>query len=112
MDTQQIMELLLTMNEKMATKEDRKIDKEEMIAKMEYNTKTSQQGMLSIREEMIAKMDSNTKATLATKEEMKADREQRRAEMEEILAKMDGKASPEMMTATQAKTDVKHKELT
>jgi ElaB/YqjD/DUF883 family membrane-anchored ribosome-binding protein len=67
MESQQIMELLLAMNEKMATKED--------------------------REEMI--------------QEMRADQEQSRADMEEILAKME-----ERMTATQAKTDGKLKELT
>jgi hypothetical protein len=38
---------------------------------------------------------------------MRADREQRKAEMEQILSKME-----ERMTATQAKTDVKLKELT
>jgi hypothetical protein len=41
---------------------------------------------------MIARMDANTKATLATKEEMRADREQRKAKM------------AERMTAIQAKT--------
>jgi hypothetical protein len=74
-----------TMNENMATKKDRKIDKEEMTATM----------------------DANTQATLATKEEMRADREQWKAEMEQILSKME-----ERMTATQAKTDGKLKELT
>jgi hypothetical protein len=39
MESQQMMELLLAMNKKMATKEDRKIDREEMIARMDANTK-------------------------------------------------------------------------
>jgi hypothetical protein len=56
---------------------------------------------------MMARMDANTKATLGTKEEMRDDREQRKDEMEEILAKME-----ERMTATQANTGGKLKELT
>jgi chromosome segregation ATPase len=120
MDTQQMMELLL--------------DMKTSLARLDENAKTSQQGMLAMNEKMEtyqAKLDANRedskthreeskawredmKATLATKEdrqemiqEMRADREQRKADMEEILAKME-----ERMTATQAKTDVKLKELT
>jgi hypothetical protein len=59
------------------------------------------------KEEMIVKMDANTEATLATKEETRADRGQRKAEMEEILEKME-----ERMTSTQAKTGGNLKELT
>jgi uncharacterized membrane protein YgaE (UPF0421/DUF939 family) len=44
---------------------------------------------------------------LAIHKEMKADREKWKADMEEILSKME-----ERMTATQAKTDGKLKELT
>jgi 2C-methyl-D-erythritol 2,4-cyclodiphosphate synthase len=55
---------------------------------------------------MRARMDANTRDTLATKEE-RADREQRKAEMEEIQAKMS-----ERMTATQTNTGGKIKELT
>jgi hypothetical protein len=44
---------------------------------------------------------------LAMREDMKADREQMKADMEEILSKME-----ERMTATQAKTGGKLKELT
>jgi hypothetical protein len=43
---------------------------------------------------------------------MRADREKRKAKIDEMFAKMDRKASPERMTATQAKTDVKLKQLT
>jgi hypothetical protein len=59
---------------------------------MDSSTKTSQQGMLSIKEEM--------RATLATKED-------REAEMDSMLSKMD-----ERIAAIQGKTDVKLEELT
>jgi hypothetical protein len=120
MESQQMMELLLgmkaiqdenakTMNEKTETyqpkldadREDSKAMQEKAEAEREIE-----------KEEIIARKDANTKDMLAVKEELRADREQRKAAMEEILAEMDRKASPEMMTATQAKTDVKLKELT
>jgi ElaB/YqjD/DUF883 family membrane-anchored ribosome-binding protein len=82
MESQQIMELLLAMNEKMATKEDRIFDREEMI------------------HEMWADLEQR-------KAEREADREQSRADMEEIVDKME-----ERMTSTQAKADGKLKELT
>jgi hypothetical protein len=75
MESQQMMEPLLAMNEKMATKEDRKIDREEMIQEIRAAQENIQE---------------NLKKT-----------------MEEILSKME-----ERMTATQAKTDGKLKELT
>jgi hypothetical protein len=64
-----------------------------LLARLDKNAKTSQQIMLAMREEKI--------------QEMRADREQRKADMEEILSKME-----ERMTVTQAKTDGKLKELT
>jgi hypothetical protein len=95
MESQQMMELLL-----------------DMKARQEENARTINE-----------KMDANTKVLLAWREDMRADREQRKAEREadreqrkakiyEMFAKMDRKASPERMTATQAKTDGKLKELT
>jgi hypothetical protein len=48
---------------------------------------------------MIKRMDANTIATLATKEEMRADREQRKTKMEDMLAKMEGR-----MTSTKTNT--------
>jgi hypothetical protein len=59
--------------------------------------------MLAMQEKMKATMDANTEATLAklaTKEDMKA-------EMEDLLSKMD-----ERIAAIQGKTDVKLEELT
>jgi hypothetical protein len=54
---------------------------------------------------LLAKMTS-------MEEESKAWREERKVKIDEMFARMDRKASPERMTATQAKTDVKLKELT
>jgi hypothetical protein len=70
-----------------------------MNEKMDANTKTHREDMLDMKATMNEK--------LATREDMRADREQRKAEMEDILAKME-----ERMTATQAKTEGKLKELT
>jgi hypothetical protein len=55
-----------------------------LLARLEENAKTSQQVLLVMREDM------------------KADREQRKADMVEILSKMEDR-----MTATHAKTDGK-----
>jgi hypothetical protein len=59
------------------------------------------------QKDMKAKMYANTEATLATKEDMEADRKQRKAEMEEMLSKME-----ERIAAIRAKADVKLEELT
>jgi hypothetical protein len=69
-----------------------------MLARLEENAKTQWEDRKIEQEEIIARMDANIEAALATKEEMWAYRGQRKAEMEEIAAKME-----ERMTATQAK---------
>jgi hypothetical protein len=72
---------------------------------------------------LLAKMTSKEKESKAWQEKMKAereariqereaDREQWKAKIDEMFARMDRKANPEMITATQTKTDVKLKELT
>jgi hypothetical protein len=57
------------------------------------------------------KMEQIMEFLLAWREEMRAereaDREKWRAKLEEISARTDRKASPEMITATDAKADVK-----
>jgi hypothetical protein len=88
MESQQMMELLL-----------------DMKARLDENAKTSQQGMLAMNEEI----DANTQVLLAWREDMKArldenaktHREQMRADMEEILSRMeeDSKAWQEKMKA-------------
>jgi hypothetical protein len=84
MESQQIMEPLLAMNEKMTTKEDRKSDREELKAmqeraeaerksdreEMKAMQETAEAERICDREEMIARMDANTKATLATQVKM------------------------------------------
>jgi hypothetical protein len=117
---QQMMERLLTKMDE--TKEENKA----WQAKSDANAKTTQEQMLAIQEKMSAKMDetkkdmkakmdANTEATLAnkkemmaklaTKEDMEADRKQRKAEMEEM--QMD-----ERIAVIQGKADVKLEELT
>jgi ElaB/YqjD/DUF883 family membrane-anchored ribosome-binding protein len=114
MESQQIMELLLAMNEKMTTKEHRKSDREKMKAMQER----AEAERISDREEIIARMDANTKAKLATQVKMNETKEAMKTmqeniqenikkTMEEILSEME-----ERMTATQGKTDGKLKELT
>jgi hypothetical protein len=82
MDTQQMLELLL--------------------ARLIENAKTQ-------HEDILARLDETARTH---REKMKADMEEIRSKMDEVFAKMDRKASPEIMTATQTKTDVKLKELT
>jgi bacterioferritin (cytochrome b1) len=105
------------MNKKMATRGERKSDREEMIARMDANTSTKATlaTQVKINETMQENIQDNLKQMIhgmrayreQRKAEREADREQRRADMEEILAKME-----ERMTATKAKTDGKVKELT
>jgi hypothetical protein len=68
-----------------------------MLAILEENAKPNERTKID-KEEMNANMDANRKDTLATKQEMRGDREQWKPEMEEILEKME-----ERMAAIQAK---------
>jgi hypothetical protein len=67
MESQQIMELLLAINENITTREDRKCDSDQMKAMQEKEEAERK----SDREEMIARIDANTKATQATQLKMK-----------------------------------------
>jgi hypothetical protein len=83
MESQQMMELLL-----------------DMKARLDENTKSKQQLLA-----MMTRMEEDSKALrVKMKAEREAQREERKADVEQILAKME-----ERMTATQAKTDVKLK---
>jgi hypothetical protein len=75
-----------------------------MLARLDKNAKTQREDRKIDREEMIARMDANTKAMKTMQENIQ---ENLKKTMEEILSKME-----ERMTVTQAKMDTKLKELT
>jgi hypothetical protein len=67
MDSQQMMELLLDMKATLATKEDRKIDKEEMIQEMRADRgkrKAEMEGILSKMEKMLTTTQAKTHVKL------------------------------------------------
>jgi hypothetical protein len=98
MESQQIMEVLLAMNFKITSKEDKKSDTEEMKAMQEMadaERKSDREEMKAMhekteaerksdREEMIARMDTNKKATLATQLKMNETKEDMKTMQENI----------------------------
>jgi hypothetical protein len=83
-----------------------------MNEKMDANTKAMKAMQEKAEAERKSDREERKAEREADREQSKADREQWKAKMDEMFAKMDRKASPEMMTATQAKTEGKLKELT
>jgi hypothetical protein len=83
----------------------------EVLLAMQEDSKTQRDERKIDKEEMMARMDANTKAMLATQVKMNKTKEDMKT-MQQYIQENLKKTMEEMLTATQAKTDVKLKELT
>jgi hypothetical protein len=111
MESQQIMKLLMAMNEKITTREDRKSEEMKVMQeKEEAERKSDREGMKAMqekaeaeridREEMIARIDANTKTTLATQLKMKEIKVDMKTMQENIQENL--KKTKQMMNMNQA----------